>query len=288
MSKIVESWDGLRWLIREGEQFSHDDVALSKGEWTVLQTLTRLGSKSLTFADVGAHVGFYAVRMSRIFKEVYAFEPNPLSVECMKTNLDLNQVTNAKIFQVAVGDKAEDGELYLLGPSSSFIPFSEATGRIRVKIQRLDDLIEGVDVIKLDVEGWEEYALAGAERILRDSKPVLIIEHHEYRGYPQLKGMHERINARLNDHVSLGVDGAHWIYMPKGSDLSPLTYAVVRCWFEKILRNVRTHEPWYYGFPYTWWWGLSPYGFITELPKHVLTEEEWFKGAAAHTWEEDA
>lgn len=279
MSRVVESWDGLKWLVKEGAhssiQFSGDRLPLDKTEWTGLQTLTSLGSKSLTFVDIGAWVGSYTVRMAQHYREVYAFEPNPDAVEHLKMNLQLSKVTNVKIFQVAVGDKAEDVDFYVRGPHSTIIPQPPLGLRSILRMERLDNLIEGADVIKIDVEGWEEKVLDGAERILRDSRPVLLIEHHEYIGYPELTGTRQRIRERLKEHVSIGFNGVHWFYVPKDRDLSPFIHPMVQYWFERILINIKAGEPWYLGFPHTWWWGLSAYEFITELPKHILNEREW-------------
>jgi hypothetical protein len=47
-----------------------------------------------------------------------------------------------------------------------------------VSVERLDDLVTGpVDVVKIDVEGAEAACLRGAERILREHRPLVIFEH---------------------------------------------------------------------------------------------------------------
>jgi len=62
MARIEESWDGFKWYIREG--FRHDEITLTKREYSVLKSLKLLASKEKTFIEVGAHVGYYTIRMS--------------------------------------------------------------------------------------------------------------------------------------------------------------------------------------------------------------------------------
>jgi hypothetical protein len=68
---VAESWDGFKWYIVD----EHSKVVLSKGELSVLRALQLLPCD--VFVDVGAHVGYYTVRMARKCREVIAFEPNP-------------------------------------------------------------------------------------------------------------------------------------------------------------------------------------------------------------------
>lgn len=277
MGNTLESWDGFKWQVRDG--FIHDNIPLSKHEMAVLNTLIGISSKSKVFADIGAHVGYYTVRMVGHYKEVVAFEPNPYSIEALQTNIDINNLANVKVFQVAVGDKSEEKVLNIRQAMSTFVPVTNATITMPVKVERLDDLIEVADVIKMDVEGWEEKVILGAERIIETCQPILVIEHHDHH-YAECVGMHERIKSRLyaKGYVSIGLgDIEHWVYVPREADFSPLIPLIVKCWFDWTVKNVLNGLPWYYGLPDTWWWGLPHYNFITELPKHILTAEEWIK-----------
>ena len=278
---IQESWDGYRWLVRRG--LSHDAIPLSKGEYTILNTLKELSSKSKVFVDVGAHVGYYAVRMAKYYKEVLAFEPNPFSVEVLQANIEINNLTNVTVFPVALGDKTEQRVLYVRQAMTTLNPTPDATHKVPIKVDRLDNLIQKADVIKIDCEGWEERVILGANRIIEDNHPILVIEHHDHC-YAECTGMRDRIKNYLygKNYISIGFgDIEHWIYVPKNASLRPLIPLITKCWFDYTIRNVQNGKPWYYGLPYTWWWGLSHYDFITELPNHILEEEMWIRGVIA-------
>jgi hypothetical protein len=50
---------------------------------------------------------------------------------------------------------------------------------------------------------------------------------------------------------------------------------LIYAWYAKIRENIRSGKPWYYGLPYTWWWGKSPVSFLRELPHHITEEKDW-------------
>jgi hypothetical protein len=52
----------------------------------------------------------------------------------------------------------------------------------KVKCVRLDDILkETIDIIKIDVQGWEQNVLNGSQNIISNYKPLLIIEIEEYQ-----------------------------------------------------------------------------------------------------------
>jgi hypothetical protein len=63
-----------------------------------------------------------------------------------------------------------------------YIPRAHHAGlQVSMDAALVDELISGVvDVIKIDVEGYEMEALAGMSRIIRDHRPVIFSEINEY------------------------------------------------------------------------------------------------------------
>ena len=54
---------------------------------------------------------------------------------------------------------------------------SWVSGEGEIPLRRMDDLIDGpVDLIKLDCEGYELFALRGGERVLKENRPAVIVE----------------------------------------------------------------------------------------------------------------
>jgi FkbM family methyltransferase len=56
------------------------------------------------FLDIGAHMGFYSINLSRIVKNIYAFEPSPNNYSQLKQNVSINKIRNIKVFNKALSN----------------------------------------------------------------------------------------------------------------------------------------------------------------------------------------
>jgi FkbM family methyltransferase len=277
MPRVEVSWDGFKWWVREG--FRADAITLTKREFSVLKLLTLLSSKEKTFVEVGAHVGYYAVRMAPLYKQVIAIEPNPQNLECLRKNIELNGLTNVQVIPVACGEGEGTLPLGLMEGSSSFYRTNVPT--VSVPVKRLDDLVQWGDVVKVDVEGWEEHVIKGAIRFIDRCKPIIVIEYHEFGYYPQAKGAFENIKRMLINYRRFNLDGCRFVHVHE-SRLKTLSREVLgfllgRHWLLKMVSNERAGRPWYYGLPHTWWYGMGILDVIENLPEHVLEEPEWLE-----------
>lgn len=121
--------------------------------------------------DVGGHCGLWSKRLSQLFKKLYAFEPVPLHREAFVKNVH----GDYELFPYACGDK--DGTVKLKTvPHSTGDTNIDEDGDLSVRVVRIDDLISSkCDFLKIDTEGYEEFVLDGAQRLLK-SKPCVIVE----------------------------------------------------------------------------------------------------------------
>jgi len=138
-------------------------------------------------ADVGAHVGLWAMHLARRFEVVHAFEPMPAHRDCFRLNL---AAANVLLHACALG--AGTGRVALApalaGHSGSTCIQPEAAGE--AALARLDDFaLESLDFLKLDCEGYELFALEGAEATLQRCRPVVIVEQKP--GRAQRYGLRE-------------------------------------------------------------------------------------------------
>jgi FkbM family methyltransferase len=150
-----------------------------------------------TVVDIGANVGSHTLSMARLVGETgrtYAFEPVPWAVNKLKRNLALNKFKNIKVEQVALSD--ENHERVEMKFRASFkIEAAQGVdkhGRIEqdwwqecekvvTKMQTLDSYarenkLARVDLIKLDVDGFEGKVIRGASNVLKQHRPILIME----------------------------------------------------------------------------------------------------------------
>jgi len=125
------------------------------------------------FVDVGANIGLYSVFASHAIGgegKVIAIEPHPQTAKKLSYNLTTNRCNNVKLHRVAIS--TDDGNIDFwpdvgknVGRSSLLKEAVGKTGeKITVKGRNLENLlkeeqVEAVDLIKIDVEGYEDQAL---------------------------------------------------------------------------------------------------------------------------------
>lgn len=143
--------------------------------------------------DVGANIGQYALYFAYQGKKVYAFEPMPSMIEKLRQHIAMNHLED-KITLVTKALTSENATLkFSLPKSENSGTASLVLGRsqntdeiIEVEGVMLDTLVasgviqEPVDLIKIDIEGAELFALKGMKELLaKQHKPVLILEMNE-------------------------------------------------------------------------------------------------------------
>jgi len=140
------------------------------------------------FLDVGANVGLvtFSVGAGRPDVTICAFEPNPVNANGWLRNRELNPGVNATLEQVAVGEHEGSLELVAPQPGESGAGYvgdrsvhQPHTG-IEVRATTLDRYthengIALVDVVKLDIEGYEMFALRGSYQLLRERRIGCIV-----------------------------------------------------------------------------------------------------------------
>ena len=126
-------------------------------------------------ADVGASIGLYTLALAHRVGptgQVHAFEPDRESFDWLSCNVDLNGVGEwVHLHCCAVGD--ESGTLAFAGDrgTESSVVEAPSLGSCRVESVQLDRAFAGkkLDLLKIDVEGFEEKVLRGAAGLLSDS-----------------------------------------------------------------------------------------------------------------------
>ena len=136
--------------------------------------------------DVGANVGYFSLLAARLGGHVHAFEPVPESAARLRGNVAANGLEDrVEVHEAAVGATA-GRQPFLVVRDASWSHLADrgrhkATREERdVEVVRLDDLdLPPPDLVKIDVEGSEVAVLDGAARVLREHRPVLVVELHE-------------------------------------------------------------------------------------------------------------
>jgi FkbM family methyltransferase len=155
-------------------------------EPTQSDILIELGKLSRYFLDIGSNMGFYSLALASENHElkIKSFEPQPSIFNRLKANIELNQMMErVEAFNIALG--TEDGSLTMYIPAftgsgggsfQNLHPDEGEARTIRVNVKRLDDIEIGeVDLMKMDVEGFEYHVLEGALSLIEKSKPTVMV-----------------------------------------------------------------------------------------------------------------
>lgn len=128
-----------------------------------------------SFVDCGAFIGVFTIPAATRGANVVAIEPNPVSRTRLQKNLELNNISSVRIETCGVGNEVAEAALQANPTNASNTMLVKGHG---IKLDTLDNLISSADFIKIDVEGMEPDALAGARRIL-SKKPTIYLEVFE-------------------------------------------------------------------------------------------------------------
>lgn len=145
-----------------------------------------------TLIDIGANMGGYSIWAAKRKRvKVIAFEPEASNYALLQRNILLNDI-DAVAYCAAISNKHRIDKLYLsqVVTGGSCHSFADAQGK---KISqgcialRLDDLDLKADHIKIDVDGFENFVVAGAEKLLSNGVKSVLME----------------VNTNIEEHLAM-------------------------------------------------------------------------------------
>jgi FkbM family methyltransferase len=170
-------------------------ASLDVGEIALLQSIIQMLPAGAVFVDVGANFGLYSLAMAQTLKpsggKVIAIEAQRIIFNMVCGSVALNSIENMFVHHLAVS--GEDGFIaipkldYTQVSSYGSVEFAdeqaEFMGQERgvstesVRALTLDSMgWPRVDMIKIDIEGMEESALAGGTHLFDTQRPIAFIE----------------------------------------------------------------------------------------------------------------
>jgi FkbM family methyltransferase len=133
-----------------------------------------------TFVDVGAHVGYFSVlACSRVGPSgrVIALEPEPHNFALLRANVERNRCAQSTVLQLAAG--SANGPMSLEvhprnGGAHRVLPPGETP--TTVQCVRLDDVLpERVNMVKIDVQGYDHEVVHGMRRTVAANPQLIVI-----------------------------------------------------------------------------------------------------------------
>jgi FkbM family methyltransferase len=162
------------------------------------KALKRLVKPSSVVLDIGANIGIHTMLLAELVGpsgRVLSFEPTEYAVRKLRRNLDLNsrlaeRVTLFHCFLAAKDEGDVPDSIYSSWPLTKSeglhnkhlglpMPTNAAPAR---SIDRILAELDGphVDLVKIDVDGFECEVLRGAAALLRHSRPIFMMELSPY------------------------------------------------------------------------------------------------------------
>lgn len=151
------------------------------------ESLDSLICEGMTVVDVGSNLGYFALLESRLVGptgKVFAIEPFPFSFSLLLQNIEANRASNIIPMNLAISDYQGKAALYISDQANwnSLLPRNHGfVSSIKVEVTTVDELLKyepRIDVIRMDIEGYECKAIYGMKNILNRHKSLLIVELH--------------------------------------------------------------------------------------------------------------
>ncbi len=184
-----------------------------------LHSLKKLVDKGDVILDVGANIGITTLYLADKTGEtgkVYSFEPDAYNYKQLKKNISLNSFRNVEAYNIGLGHESGSFKLFVVNTGNrgrnTILNEKEIAGKdfCHIKIGKLDvwvteQKISRLNLIKIDVEGFEYNVLLGAENSIKKFKPKLFIElddnNLKYQGHSarELVSLLEKFGYKVYD-----------------------------------------------------------------------------------------
>lgn len=168
-----------RWMIRNLQIWDKENIEL------ILKIIKK---KKSIFLDIGCNYGAYSIPIAKNYDDidVYCFDPSENTIKKLEENIRLNNIQNITCFNIGIGEKEKyvffDDNIENFKNSGSFQINNSNLGK-KIKINSIDNLInqnfikpKKTIVIKMDIEGYEFYALQGLQETINKFDVIIFFE----------------------------------------------------------------------------------------------------------------
>ena len=157
---------------------------------TVKPVITSVNSfvkRKQTVLQAGGNCGIYTREYAQHYEHVYTFEPDATNMNCLVLNTsDCNNIIK---FQACLGESQgmtaiqnpleimDIGSIHVKTPKELHENMLVVESKANIPILTIDDIaFSTLDLIHLDIEGYELFALKGGSNTIKKYKPVIVLE----------------------------------------------------------------------------------------------------------------
>jgi FkbM family methyltransferase len=146
-----------------------------------LEELRKVVRPGARIIDVGANTGNHTIFFAGPMKaaSVMPFEPLPAAADALRASVLRNGLKNVDLSHLGIGIAGEAGRARFVFSTRGGLGATslEPDPAGEIVVETIDSVISGpVDFLKVDVEGMEMSVLAGSQRLIAQSRPLIFIE----------------------------------------------------------------------------------------------------------------
>jgi len=154
-------------------------------EQDITEVINNITGHEMTVLDIGANTGVHTLRFASLVGytgRVYAFEPTEFAFNRLKNNINLNSFENIIAEKLALSDGTSKNQniefrsSWNLDSLDNPLVINEFVNFYTLDDYVLENKITKIDIIKIDIDGFEYLALKGGINSLNKFKPKIIIE----------------------------------------------------------------------------------------------------------------
>ncbi|PLY06385.1 MAG: hypothetical protein C0625_09610 [Arcobacter sp.] len=193
-----------------GERQEFDKSFTGKEDWYLFNTLLK-PTKESTYIDCGAYDGDTILLFNKAaengFNKIFALEPDPTIQENLIKTIHENSVQNVEVKKVGAYNKKDTVYFEQSGVYSNILennPNSSKNNLIEIHVDAIDNIIENhkIDIIKMDIEGAEYFALKGSKNTIKKYSPKLAIcLYHNYEDFLRIPLMIKELNKNYKFYL---------------------------------------------------------------------------------------
>lgn len=193
---LYTSVDNLKFYLYPGELIDRKIYVHGIFERRFLEFITSKFQDSSTMLDIGANIGNHSIFCSQYFKKVHSFEPNPIVLDRLRKNIEINNIHNIVVHPYGAGYK--DGKYpFFINESGNLgashivkeenVELLKAVRKnereLSIQVVNVDEYlstqeIEQIDFVKIDVEGFELDVIKGMKNTIKKYRPIVSFEYH--------------------------------------------------------------------------------------------------------------
>lgn len=157
------------------------------GAWEpfVTHQFIKIANKASTIVDVGANIGYFTLLgavYSKPTPNIFVFEPDAVNFQSLTKTMKENNFKNVTCEKVAIAQNSGEIPLYIspdnLGDHRTFESGDKRKSEL-VRVVSLDDYFSdyphSIDLLKIDIQGYEYFALIGAKKLLQKQRIKVIL-----------------------------------------------------------------------------------------------------------------